>query len=472
MSLTKKITLLLAAAVTAAVLIAGVYFCRAASETWTFAFYLDGSQNLLLKQQKNLREIIRGTTALKNCTVVVYFDRGPEPDVPIMPYSWKGARMFHVKGTYSETLSRPLTAGLPRSVEEERFNRLLLKGLPEEMAQLFSTYYSLTKGRYKLNTQKITSGHEQAMVAALRESRYIDSGNSDTADPASAESMSRFFSMVRDNFPSRHYAFFITGHGQGWFSGTVRYTPSGKQIISQNTPAFRVSDIVRGLEFNEPDILCLDLCLMADLESVYSLKESASWLVLGQGPMPASAQDYEALLRSVRENSPAGAESMARTVFKSSACSLEESRLNGAVCLVKTGEELEAFYSSFSQIIGDEKVRRKILDEEISLTRLPRWGALADDMIDVRSLVEIINAHSVNNSMNALPELNSFMHEVFSTSDRATGISIYYPADCASFKTIRDEYASLDFSRATHGAWLELLDSRCGDDGDDQFSSR
>ncbi|HOO70714.1 MAG TPA: clostripain-related cysteine peptidase [Spirochaetota bacterium] len=459
MSFTKKITLLLAAAFTAAALIAGVYFYRAASETWTFAFYLNGSQGLLIEQQKNLREIVRGTGAPEHCTVVVYCDRGTAPNAPML-YSWKGARVFHVNGTYSEILSRPLTAGLPRSVEEKRFTGLLLKGIPEEKTRLFNRYYSLAKGRFVLNTQKITSGHEQAMIAALRESGYLGSGSGGTADSATAKSMSRFFSLVRDNFASRHYAFFITGHGQGWFSGAVRYTPSGKQIISRQGPAYRVSDIARGLEFNEPDILCLDLCLMADLESVYELRHSASWLVLGQGPMPAAAQDYEALLRAVRKNSPAGAEAMARTVFASSARSLEKSRLNGSVCLVKTGKELDAFYGSFAQIINDGLMRQKIYDKESGLARLPRWGALAEDMIDARGLINIMNAYS----MSELPGVNSFMPESFSTSDRATGLSIYYPADCKSYKKIRDDYAALDFNRATHGAWLQLLNFRCGDD--------
>lgn len=108
--------------------------------------------------------------------------------------------------------------------------------------------------------------------------------------------MSRFFSLVRDNYPARHYAFFIAGHGLGWFSGrSMHASPQGTEANPSPNKSFNAEVIRRGLIHNEPDILCLDLCLMADVESVYQLRHSADYLVMGQGPLPSGGQDYEYL---------------------------------------------------------------------------------------------------------------------------------------------------------------------------------
>ncbi|GAB6097391.1 hypothetical protein JCM14469_36450 [Desulfatiferula olefinivorans] len=72
---------------------------------WTLAVYLDGSDTLLLEQQRNFIELIEGRPAFPDGRVVVCLDRGPSPRVP-MPGGWTGPRVFDINGSFTDTLSR------------------------------------------------------------------------------------------------------------------------------------------------------------------------------------------------------------------------------------------------------------------------------------------------------------------------------------------------------------------------------
>ena len=458
MAFSKKVYSLIAAAVTAAALFIGIYICHwhEAEPAWTFAFYLDGSGNLLIEQQRNLREIIQGSRMLERANVVVYLDRGTAPAAPMI-HAWKGKRIFHVSGTYSEILSHPVTPALPLSVERPRFTGMLLKGLAADEAHLFERHYVLESGRYVLKEKGPAPEEEQAMVAALQKSGYLFSEDTFT-QTVSTESISRFFSLVRDNYPARHYAFFIAGHGVGWSSLRSMQPSSEKAITQQLNKSFYADAIKKGLIHNEPEILCLDLCLMADLQTLYQLRQSAAYLVLGQGPMPAGGQDYRYLFQRITAESASRPEAMARAIFASSTYALDKSKLNSAITLIRTGPGIDAFITGFVDMIMAEGAQRIAELQKDTYTRLPRWGGQAHEMIDLKSFIEAVRAETGISG----PDTSAFVLSAHSTSKKASGLSIYYPQDAKTFLANRDEYAGLDFNEATGERWLEILDLKHG----------
>lgn len=83
------------------------------TDTWTFAFYLDGNNNLSRQQLQNLRELIAGQPGLEGVNIVVAIDIGRgRSRLLLRPFS--GRRVFEIDGrSYHETVSSSLSVELP-----------------------------------------------------------------------------------------------------------------------------------------------------------------------------------------------------------------------------------------------------------------------------------------------------------------------------------------------------------------------
>ena len=443
--------------ITAAVIITAlsVHYHIKATGTWTFAFYLNGNSTLIFEQQKNLREIINGNRLLRHGRVVVYLDRGQGAGPPMM-YSWKGGRVFHVQGAYTDILSGPVRPGLPPSVEEARFRERVLKNISPRERDLFLRNYRLRGNRFYVNKKGLAPNEKNAMISILHKTGYLLPEDMTTPDTLSPETMAGFFSHVRDNYISEHYAFFIAGHGQGWFPDMIERDSSGNPVGIKHTPHFNIMDIEKALVCNEPDILSLDMCLMGDIETVYQLRKSARYLLVSQGPMPAGGQDYRYLLEMIRRKAPCRPEDTAQVIFESYAHALKKSRLHSTVSLIRTGPELESYVSSFLEKIDDEHIQKAIYDRERDLARLPRWSTASHTMIDMASLTAVINSISHHKILSD----RTFILNRCSTGRATTGLSLCYPRDKREFQLLKDDYAMLDFNRATGESWIRHIEGR------------
>ena len=430
------------------------YYCKTA-DTWTFAFYLNGNSNLILEQQRNLREIINGNRLLRHARVVVYCDRGQGAGPPLM-YSWKGARIFHVQGSAHDILSQPIIPGLPSSVEEARFRERVLKNIRPRERDMFLRYYTPRENRFHVHTKDLTAEDRNAMVSILHKTGYLLPEETATRDSLSPETMAGFFSYVRDSYISEHYAFFIAGHGQGWFPDMIERNSSGNPAGIRHTPHFNIMDIKKALVCNEPDILCLDMCLMGDMETVYQLRKSARYLLVSQGSMPAGGQDYRYLLELIRRKAPCRPEDTAQVIFESYAHALEKSRLHSTVSLVRTGSELESFVRIFMEKMSDARIQKTVYDREKDLVRLPRWSSTSSTMIDMASLTAVINSISHHEVLND----RAFILKRFTTGRRTTGLSLCYPQEKREFQLLKDEYAGLDFNRESGESWMRHIEGR------------
>jgi len=128
-------------------------------------------------------------------------------------------------------------------------------------------------------------------------------GADSNLDSTSSDTMKKFFSFVLEQYPADRYAFFISGHGNGWFFDNKEGRPenapgdcsragfkdvnpvdmgSGDMCPVDIDP----TDIATALQHNRPDVLVLDMCLMADVENLYQLRSSTEFLVANQTMIP------------------------------------------------------------------------------------------------------------------------------------------------------------------------------------------
>lgn len=286
---------------------------------------------------------------------------------------------------------------------------------------------------------EIDGSYREILARPLADTDDLFSGNR-------SKRMAAFFSWVKERYPSRYTAFFIVGHGQGWNPGSP---------VEGREAGFNAPDIARALSFSGPDILCLDLCLMGDLESVYQLRHSADYLVVSQGMLPSRAQDYRILFKRLGETPPRTLRQMADQIHAASSGALRESRLSGAVTLIRTGPSLEAFVLGLGEKLERENIRTALTALDPEAFRLPDWGQTAHQMIDLGGIMAAVPALKNENL-----GTDAFVLNVFSTHSRFSGLSVYWPTDEAHHAPLRDAYRSLDFTTTTQHRWLDLIESR------------
>ena len=92
------------------------------------------------------------------------------------------------------------------------------------------------------------------------------------------------------------------GHGSGWYEKeTATASPEGPQG-SDSTEYYsslkstEIADASRWLHF---DFIAMDSCLMADIETLWTLKNSADFLILNQIETPSRGLNYSELLEEL-----------------------------------------------------------------------------------------------------------------------------------------------------------------------------
>jgi len=108
----------------------------------------------------------------------------------------------------------------------------------------------------------------------------------------------QFFSFVGDNFPARHYALFMVGHGSGWYGQDPTPGPGAAPKPSPEYYQILKSQVLAAAARWQPfDLIVMDSCLMADIESLWALRNAADYLVLNQIETPSWGLDYTLLLK-------------------------------------------------------------------------------------------------------------------------------------------------------------------------------
>jgi hypothetical protein len=269
----------------------------------------------------------------------------------------------------------------------------------------------------------------------------------------SGATISEFFSYIRNNFPSDHYAFFIAGHGQGWFSGTV----DGNKI-SKSKDVFNISEIAKGFSLYKPDILCLELCLMGDIETISQMKNASDYLVLNQSLLSSAGLDHRSLLTDIKDRQPSSTEEMAGVIFDAYIKSFANNQHTPSVSLIKYGPGFDSFLRGFNNALKNNSVRRIICSDETALERLPPWSMYSPDMIDLQSVLTLVNKAEPEITLPA----SLFLMKHYSVKETLSGISIYFPYTKGSFDLLREEYRRLKFTEDVP-EWEYFLEYRNGE---------
>ncbi len=153
-----------------------------------------------------------------------------------------------------------------------------------------------------LSVRSDAEGENSILVSDFLSCEALSIGPSQRQELNTGEpsTLSIFMSYCRERYPARHYALVLWGHGSGYRStGPVPARPAARGSgcdESSGGDVLTTPELGSALSENPVDVLVMDLCFGAAIETAYELTEAASFLIAGQGAVPADGWNYRDFL--------------------------------------------------------------------------------------------------------------------------------------------------------------------------------
>ncbi len=425
---------------------------------WTFAFYLAGENSLEHEQARNLREIIKGAASLKQTHVVVFFDRDErfEQDNPIT--SWKGTRVFHVVEPINLVLGSPVTSQLPPAVDANRFEQLVLEHLTDfRDRRRILTAYRREGGLYKLRDISDRT-RDDLLQLLLEKTDYLlpirGQGRINLV-AADEKTQRQFICFIADNFPARRYALFLAGHGNGWFGDDLGPSSvigaAGPDEYRRNLKGTSLAEAAKWHHF---DLIAMDSCLMADVETLWTLKDAADFLVLNQMQTPSRGLDYTMLLEAVGRSDQITPRQLALEVVDSYARAFGKTRYPISTAAFEA-TRIEPMARQWNRHFEAVQNFRRLDDVRQCVPNISTATILRDAMVDMPRLC---NALGMKEMEGRIEGPDGVMIGRFQQHTGYGGLSVYLPKDKATFSRTITAYRLTPWAMDFPSGWVRTVE--------------
>lgn len=204
-----------------------------------------------------------------------------------------------------------------------------------------------------------------------------DLGEADMAHP---DTLADFIRWGRSTFPARRYVLFLWDHGDSWNneSRAAWFRPRAIFTDTDNGSSYMKNHQLRealedgGVRF---DLIAIDACSMASIETAYELKDRGEILLASQELMQNNGLPYQDIFAALAENPAAGPEELARTIVDAYERYCEEEHIHydpdrdQTYAAISLGDDIEALAQEVDRIASGLTGSLDSRLEEISLAR-------------------------------------------------------------------------------------------------------
>lgn len=132
----------------------------------------------------------------------------------------------------------------------------------------------------------------------------------------SAQRMADVIADSRSHAPAVAYGLVVWGHGTGWLQDGISEGPVSHSIGPDGGKRMNITTLAQVLENAACfDYIYFDCCYMASVETLYQLRNSASYIVGSATELPASGMDYSLNLALLADGSAEALVESARNTF-------------------------------------------------------------------------------------------------------------------------------------------------------------
>jgi hypothetical protein len=266
-----------------------------------------------------------------------------------------------------------------------------------------------------------------------------------------------------DRFPAQRYQLVMSGHGDGWM-GISQDFSSGNDRLTIDEVASGLRSFAAARNGTPAEVLELDVCYLAMLETDWGLRDGASYIVASEDIDPSSGQTYNLYLDDLAANpGMAPGELAARLVGAfaegySGGGGWPEDDQTFTQSAVETAR-LPELVSALDAFCGIVTGNMSALAPRLAQARAGVDAYGKPDFIDLYRLVQLLRGLSDDGALNSSADAvmaaigGAVVAESHGTHRAGShGISIYFPSESYSYKA---GYAELSYSR--EHSWNGLL---------------
>ena len=286
-----------------------------------------------------------------------------------------------------------------------------------------------------------------------------DTGEVDMGAEATFKS---FLLWGAENFPSEHLMVVMSGHGDGWNGISQDFTDLNHKLSVDSVAASLAA--LAGRRGAPVDVLELDVCYWAMLETSWGLNGSVDYIVASEDIDPSPGQSWGPLLRGLVARPEMTAVELARAAVSAFAAGYSETMSSPEDNATFTHSALNV--SMLAPLAAEIDALVGILGQNITASSLgiadARRAARSfgkPEYIDIYDFARLLRQNSTSDALNSSAEavMDAVGHAVLAEAhgkDRqgAFGISIYFPAYSYAYN---QAYGELALSR--DAGWCGLL---------------
>ena len=232
---------------------------------WTFLFYNAGQGSLSAMATDSLKELERvGSDENTHVVALNHRERAAHERLLGLFDQYEGSRTYYVT-KQGESSTRAL--------------------LGESLGSLADLALS---GPHKLKSEVISS---EDLASGISE----------------PESLKRFLVDNMKRFPAKHYALVMTGHGAAFQGQMITRDQEGRHALGNDD----LGNVLREVSQEcgqGVDLVNLNTCYSANLEALYSLKDSTQTVVASQAALALRTQPFGKVLSEVQQRLRSGTE--------------------------------------------------------------------------------------------------------------------------------------------------------------------
>jgi hypothetical protein len=296
--------------------------------------------------------------------------------------------------------------------------------------------------------------------SALLGSRFLE--DLGEVDMGAEATLRDFLLWGWENFPSEHCMLVMSGHGDGWTGISQDFTDQNHRLsVGSVTASMGAFVAARGAPV---DVLELDVCYWAMLETDWSLRQLAHYIVASEEIDPSPGQSWAPVLRDLDARPDMAARELAVKAVSYFSAGYSEA--------LSSPEDNETFTQSavdtsmlapIAESLGGLcDILEGNLSAHLSGITAARQAVRSfgkPEYVDLHDFARLLRQNSASDALNASADavMDAVVRAVVSEAhgknrQGASGISIYFPAYSYAYK---QSYGELDLS--LENMWCPLL---------------
>lgn len=271
----------------------------------------------------------------------------------------------------------------------------------------------------------------------------------DSKNMTDPENLANFIEYCSNNYPADRYSLILWDHGGGSISGFGydEHAEDEEETITID----ELKNVIENSRLNY-EFVGFDACLMANIETAYSLKNNVKYLIASEETEPGTGWEYKSIINSLSNNTSSNTTELGKVIvdrfIKDNDGFLD---FDDATLSIVDLSKIDSVYEALLDYVYEIKTEQLDTNNFVSLSKaISESKSYAEGEIDMYDLVNLAETVKNDKSDNLINKINDAVVYYKNTSlvENSNGLSIYWPyTDLSYYDQMLQIYHNIGIDR-------------------------